>query len=161
MNILKKFSLLIAIFTMALSFSTNANAAKQCIYNNSGASINVIWHNSAGKIDKNASNENLTAGFAACQDNRNLGYATFECNGCKVATQFAKAATGIAGGVVIVGCILASGGLCAEFAEDLIQEVRTLIDGIKNGDQKKHLVVAKSGQTIRINGNAVSGLTFQ
>jgi len=160
LNNVKKSSILFIFFILASIFSTNANASKQCIYNNSGASINVAWKNSAGGNDKNASNANLTAGFQACQDNPNIGYAIIECNDCKIATQFTRAAIGIGGGVVIAACILVTAGECIQETPALAAEVTSLINGIHNGDHRKKLLAPRRGQTIRINGNAVAGLEF-
>ena len=159
MKNINRFGLLIAVFITSMFFSFGANAA-QCIYNNSGTSLNVQWKNTAGGIDKNASNSNLTVGQKACQNNGNLGYAVIQCNACKFAANFTKAAVGVAGGVAIIACVAATAGECLLEAPALIAVVEEVVRAIPNGDQRHYVLVPNKGQTMQVKGNAF-GLELQ
>ncbi len=156
-----------------IALSSNAFAVHQCIHNDSGTSLNVTWKNANGKKNHKASNANLLYGQTACRKgHHSMGYAVIQCNGCDVASGFAKAAI-ITGGVAAgVACTAVSGGACAEaFVNAAIEqgveqgsqgtsEIKQVLDLVPDGDMKKTVVVPANGKTIKVTGNAF-GLKFE
>jgi hypothetical protein len=101
---------LLFIVVFLIATSSTAFASEQCIKNNSGAILNVTWHNHKGKVDDNASNSNLTVGYEACQDNTNLGFAVVTCSGCIFAQIAAQTAVAAGGAGAYGVCMAATAG---------------------------------------------------
>ena len=143
----------------AFGFSDEA-AAKQCIYNDSGAVLKVDWYNANGHHDSSASNDSLSVGFQACQDNSNLGFAQIQCSGCEFAEAAAKVAIVAAGTSAFGVCMVASGGGC-EFAGEIFAEaVIEAVQAVPPAFNGKMIAVPDHGKTVRVTGNAF-GLQVQ
>lgn len=134
-------------------FSGEAEA-KQCVYNDSGAVLKVYWYNSQGHHDSNATNESLSFGFSACQDNKNLGFAEIKCSGCIFAEAAAKAAIVAAGTSAFGVCVLATEGGCGFAAEIFADAVYEAVEAVPPSFSGKMIVVPDKGKTIKIGGNA-------
>lgn len=140
-------------FVAFAGFSGEAEA-KQCIYNDSGAVLKVYWYNANGHHDSNATNESLSFGFQACQDNKNLGFAEVKCSGCVFAEAAAKTAIIMGGSSAFGVCVIATEGGCAfmaEFAADAIYEA---VQAVPPSFSGKMIVVPDRGKTVKIGGNA-------
>lgn len=150
-----KYLTLIFSLTLGSTFlSASAGNAAQCIYNDSATVLKVTWYNANADKDKNASNNSLSFGFKACQNNSNLGFAIIECNGCAWAEGSAKAAI-IAGGIGAFGaCIIASGGECLGEFELFGAAVGAAVAAVPPSFKGKLVVVPDRGKTAKIGGNA-------
>ena len=142
------------LVAFSFGFSAKSAEAKQCIYNNSGASLKVTWYNSKADKDKGASNDNLTVGFQACQNNPKLGFAVIECNGCAWGEAAAKTAVIAVGAGAFGVCVVATSGECLMegplFVEATIEAVKAIPPAFKG----KLVVVPNKGKTTKIEGNA-------
>ncbi len=139
-----------SLFAAFFGLTTSANAG-QCIKNDSGASLKVTWYNAGGHKDDKASNSNLTAGFSACQNNSNLGFAIVECNGCGWTTSFTK-------GLITVGEAFAA-GFCA-VADGCGSPIPSNfgLDAAKDAISKKKgkfIIAPAKGKTATVKGNAL------
>ena len=152
-NFMSKITILCLALLMAVGFTGSA-FAKQCIKNESGAVLNVTWHNSEGKKDKNASNHSLSVGFKACQNNKNLGWAEIKCSGCIFAEIAAKAAITVAGSVAFGVCTAATGGGCAMASPVFEVATQAAIMSIPPAYKGKMIVVPNKGKTAVVKGNA-------
>ena len=138
----------------ALAGFSGEAAAKQCIYNDSGAVLKVYWYNHNGHHDHNATNESLSAGFQACQNNDNLGFAEIKCSGCIFAEAAAKTSIVAAGTSAFGVCLLATGGGCGFAGEIFADAVVEAVQAVPPAFDGKMIVVPDHGKTIRIGGNA-------
>lgn len=134
-------------------FATNAEAS-QCIYNNSGTSLNITWYNSQGKIDNNSSNANLLFGQKACQNNSNQGWATVQCNGCAFAEAAAKGSIIAASAGAFGVCVFTTGGVCAASLPGMAYATYQLVETIPPAFKGKLVLVPNLGNTIKVSGNA-------
>ena len=149
--------LIVLCVTLAASSAvsvTSANAAKQCIKNNSGTILDVTWYNKHAKVDKQATNHNLTYGFQACQDNPELGFAEIKCKGCQWATPAAKTAIIAGVGAAWGTCIYVSAGNCALLITPVLLGTYSAVSYVPKSFHGKFIVVPAKGKTIRITGNA-------
>ena len=153
---LKYFAIVLGL-SMGLLFAgsdTAEAASKQCIYNDSATILKVTWYNPSGGKDKGASNDSLSYGFKACQDNKNLGWAVIECQGCKWAEGPAMAAVIYAKIGAFGVCVVETKGECAANYKDFTDEVAAVIKAIPESFNKKLVVVPDKGKTQKITGNA-------
>ena len=151
---MKKVLVLSLLLLGALTGFPSAADAKQCIYNDSGAVLKVYWYNSEGHHDSNATNESLSFGFQACQDNKNLGFAEVKCSGCVFAEAAAKTAIIMGGASAFGVCVIVTDGGCAfmaEFAADAIYEA---VQAVPPSFSGKMIIVPDRGKTVKIGGNA-------
>jgi hypothetical protein len=151
------FKYLTLIFALVLGttfLSASEGNAAQCIYNDSATDLKVTWYNNNAHKDSGSSNNSLSLGFQACQNNSNLGFAVIECNGCAWAEGSAKAAI-IAAGIGAFGvCIVASGGECAAEFELFGAAVTEAVQAVPPAFNGKLVVVPDKGKTVKIGGNA-------
>jgi len=145
----------LAVLTFTLVFSAQeAEASKQCIYNNSGTSLKVTWYNASGKKDKGASNNDLTVWKQACQNNDKLGFAKIECNGCAWAEAAAKTAIVVGATGAFGVCVVATGGECVAEAPLFAEATYEAIMAVPPAFKGKLIVVPNKGKTVKIEGNA-------
>lgn len=151
---LRYLAVVLSLSLSALLGNSEAAQAKQCVYNDSGAVLNVTWYNANGHKDDGSSNSSLSVGFQACQDNSNLGFAQIQCNGCIWAEVAAKTAV-IAGGAGAFGvCVIASGGQCTAASGIFVTATTQAVQAIPPAFNGKLVVVPNQGSTIKIGGNA-------
>ena len=151
---IRSVALSLVVFALSLSFSVQKAEAKQCIYNDSATSLNVTWYNGDGKKAKNASNSNLTFGYKACLTNKDLGFATVKCNGCKWAAGAAKAAVVVGGTAAFGVCVVTTGGECLAEFELFAAGTAAAVKAIPPSFKGKLVVVPNRGKTTKISGNA-------
>lgn len=137
-----------------ISAPNTAFASKQCIKNNSGAVLNVTWHNQNGKLDKNASNHSLSVGLQACQDNAEQGFAVIECSGCIFAELAAHAAVTVGGAGAYGVCLAATAGGCAMAGGIFAAGTTAAIQAIPPAYNGKKVIVPDKGKTVVVEGNA-------
>ena len=148
------FGLCLMLATISIGFSVKSAEAKQCIYNDSGTSLKVTWYNNKAGKDKGASDNDLTFGRKACQDNPKLGFAVIECNGCAWAEAAAKTAV-IAGATGAFGvCVVATAGECLMEGPLFVEATILAVQAIPPHFKGKIVVVPNKGKTIKIKGNA-------
>ncbi len=150
-----KYIAIILTLSIGLVF-TNSEAAeaKQCIYNDSATVLKVTWYNANAHKDDGASNDSLSFGNQACQDNSNLGFAQIECSGCIWGEVAAKTAV-VAGGAGAFGvCVVASGGPCASQIQTFAAGTAAAVQAIPPAFNGKLVVVPNKGKTVKIGGNA-------
>ena len=151
--------LLIAAFTL-FSFGAITAEAKQCIYNNSGAVIDVQWLNSKGKKDNNSSGT-IGVWSESCQNNSKVGSAVITTSGCVFALLAAQSAV-FAGGQVAYGvCVVATDGGCAMAGGAFEAATEAAISAIPSNYGGKLIVAPNKGKSIKIGGNCLSGLKIQ
>ena len=148
-----KITIIFLTLLMVAGFTGNA-LAQQCIKNDSGAVLNVTWHNSSGKKDSGASNHSLSVGFQACQNNKNLGWAEVECSGCIFAQLAAQAAV-TAGGTGAYGvCLAATGGGCVMAGGLFAAGTSFAVASIPAAYSGRKIIVPNKGKTVHVSGNA-------
>ena len=141
--------------TVIMSACISGSAsAKQCIKNESGAVLNVTWHNAAGKNDNSASNHSLSVGFQACQNNKNLGWAEVECSGCIFAELAAKAAVTIGGSGAYGVCVAVTSGGCVMAGGLFSAGTAAAVNAIPPAYNGRKILVPNKGKTIVVSGNA-------
>lgn len=138
----------------ALAGFSGEAAAKQCIYNDSGAVLKVYWYNANGHHDHNATNESLSAGFQACQNNDHLGFAEIKCSGCIFAEVAAKTAIVAAGTSAFGVCVAATDGGCEFATEFFVDAIVEAVQAVPPAFDGKMIVIPDHGKTIKIGGNA-------
>ena len=151
---LKYISIILTLSIGLVLTNSEAAEAKQCIYNDSATDLKVTWYNANAQKDHGASNDSLSFGYQACQNNSNLGFAQIECNGCIWGEVAAKTAV-IAGGAGAFGvCVIASGGECAAEVELFAGATAAAVEAIPPAFNGKLVVVPNKGKTVKIGGNA-------
>jgi hypothetical protein len=153
---LKYFAIVLGL-SMGLLFAgsdTAEAASKQCIYNDSATILKVTWYNPSGGKDKGASNDSLSYGFKACQDNKNLGWAVIECQGCGWAEASAKAAVILGGAGAYGVCVYQTKGECTGNLEGFAEATAYAVSQIPDSFKGKMVVVPDKGKTQNITGNA-------
>ena len=150
---MSKITILCLALLMAVGFTGSA-FAKQCIKNESGAVLNVTWHNAAGKNDNSASNHSLSVGFQACQNNKNLGWAEVECSGCIFAELAAKAAVTIGGAGAYGVCVAVTSGGCVMAGGLFSAGTAAAVNAIPPAYNGRKILVPNKGKTIVVSGNA-------
>jgi hypothetical protein len=146
--------LMLMLITSFMFILPNSAMARQCIYNNSGAVLDVSWHNSKGNNDNSASNHSLSVGFQACQDNSNLGFAVIECNGCIFAELAAQTAVTVGGAGAYGLCLAASGGSCAMAGAIFEVATEAAVQAIPPAFNGAMVIVPDKGKTVKVEGNA-------
>lgn len=151
--------LLTAVFTLS-SLGAITAQAKQCVYNNSGAVIDVQWLNSNGKKDNNSSGT-IGVWSESCQNNSNVGSAVITTSGCVFALGAAQVAVFGGGQVAFGACVIATGGGCSMAGGIFEAATSAAISMIPSNYGGKLIVAPNKGKTTKIGGNCLSGLTIQ
>jgi hypothetical protein len=153
---LKYFAIVLGL-SMGLLFAgsdTAEAASKQCIYNDSATILKVTWYNPSGGKDKGASNDSLSYGFKACQDNKNLGFAVIECQDCTWAEASAKAGVIYGKNGAFGVCVFATAEECTENLEGFAEATAYAVSQIPPSFKGKMVVVPDDGKTQTITGSA-------
>lgn len=151
--------LLIAAFTL-FSLGAITAEAKQCIYNSSGAVIDVQWLNHKGKKDNNSSGT-IGVWSQSCQNNSNVGSAVITTSGCQFALLAAQTAVFGGGQVAFGACLVATGGGCSMAGGVFEGATAAAISAIPSNYGGKLIVAPNKGKSIKIGGNCFSGLKIQ
>ena len=152
-------ALLVTAFTL-FSLGAITAEAKQCIYNNSGAVIDVQWLNASGKKDNNSSGT-IGVWAESCQDNKNVGSAVIKTSGCEFALLAAQSAV-FGGGQVAYGvCVVATDGGCSMAGGAFEAATEAAVSAIPSNYGGKLIVAPNKGKTTKIGGNCLSGLSVQ